>query len=165
MSQLEAMSCKLSLLDGEDTTRSRLMMTEVELENPDRLQNLGKGDRASFNDMLCTAWGLLLRCYTGQDNVSFHFGQGNVDGLASKSAIPRDRQSIFRMEFCEQESLSTCVARAKDSYADNERGVPSLVSTVSDSRSFSASHYQNTHVWVEDASCEDTQDVTIQKVF
>lgn len=165
MSHTEAMSCKLPLLDGEDTSEPRLMVTELEFDNSEILQNFSKGDVVSFNDLLYTAWALLLRCYTGQDNVSFYLRQSNVDHLVPKSAVPRDHQPTFRMAFHDQESLSTCVARAKDGYACNERGGQSLVSTESDSRPFSAAHYQNTHVWVQDATCIDTQDVAVQKVF
>ncbi len=165
MSHTEAMSCKLPLLDGEDTSEPRLMTTALELESAEILQNFSKGNVASFDDMICAAWGLLLRCYTGQDNVSFYFEQDNADDLVSKSAVPRDRQSTFRMAFHEQETLSMCVARAKDGYGESERGGPSLVSTVSDSRSLPSSYYQNTHVRVEDATCKRMQDVAVQKVF
>ncbi|KAL9134631.1 MAG: hypothetical protein Q9175_004183 [Cornicularia normoerica] len=69
------------------------------------------------------------------------------------------------MAFHEHESLSTCVTRAKDSYADNERGSPSLIFTGLDSKSSSASQKQNTHVWVQDATRQGVQDVTVQKIF
>ena len=165
MSDTEAMSCKLPLLDGEATSEPWLMMTELELDSSESLQNFGKGDVVSFNDLLCTAWALLLRCYTGQDNVSFYLRQGNIDHLVSKSAVPRDHQPTFRMAFHDQESLSACVARAKDGYVCNQRGGQSLVSKDPDSRPFSAARYQNTHVWVQDATCIDTQDFAVQKVF
>lgn len=141
------------------------MKTELDLENAGMLQDFCKGDVTSFNDLLCTAWGLLLRCYTGQDNVSFHFGQGSVNDLVSKSAVLRGHWITFRMTLHEQESLSTCVARAKDGYADNEHEGPSLVSTAPDSRTSSVSYHRNTHVWVQDATCKDMQDVAVQKVF
>ena len=162
MSHTEAMSCKLPLLDGEGTSESRLMMTALELESAETVQKFSKGNVASFDDMICAAWGLLLRCYTGQDTISFYFEQGNDDNLVSKSAVPRDRRSTFRVAFHEQDTLSMCVARAKDGYGDSERGGPSLVSTVSSSRSLPS---QNTHVWVEDAMCKRMQDVAVQKVF
>ena len=164
MSYAKAMSCKLPLLDGEDGAEPDLMTTELELVNANRLQNFGKGDVRSLGDILCTAWGLLLRCYTGQDDVSFHYRQGDVDNMASDSSIPHSRRSTFRMTFDEQESLSACIARAQGGYAGNERGGPSLVSTVSNARSPSASRYQNTHVWVRDANCVNSQDAIIQKV-
>lgn len=158
------MSCKLPLLDEEETTKSRLMTAEVELESAERFLNIARGDVVTFKDMLCTAWGLLLRCYTGQDNVSFYFRQGHVDDPVSNSAVPRDSHSTFRMSFHEQESLSLCVARAKDACADAEREGPSLGPPVSDSRSLSASRDQNTHVWIRNATCKDTQDSAVQKV-
>lgn len=165
MSHVEATSCKLPLLDGEDSTAPRLTTTEFEPENAERLQKFDEGDVGSFNDILCTAWGLLLRCYTGQDNVFFHFRQSNVDNVVSNLAVHGDYQSTFQMTFHEQESLSTCISRAKDGYTDDERGGTSLISTASDSRPFSSSHYQNTHVWVQNATRNDMQDVAVQKVL
>lgn len=164
MRHTEEISCNLPLLDGEDNTKPQLLMTELELENADLLQNLGNGDFGTVSDLLCTAWGLLLRCYTGQDRVSFLFRESKVDGLRSDISAPRDRQSLFRMVFDEQESLSTCCARAKDGYACNEWGDPSLVSTGSNPRSFSASTNQNTNLWVQDISCNDARDVAVRKV-
>lgn len=164
MSQTEAITCKIPLLDGEDTTRPQLIETELELENVERLHYLGERDPASFNAVLCTAWGLLLRCYAGQDDVSFHFRQDCVDGSISNSAGPREHQSMFRIKFHEDENLSTCVARAKDGFADDERVGPFVVSTESDSRTFSVSRNQNTSVWVQNATCKVSQDVIVPKV-
>ena len=140
------------------------MVTDLDLDNGEGLHGFSRESAESFKNMLCTTWGLLLRCYTGQGNISFHFHQGNVDESVSNPAAPRGYHSTFRMEFHEQESLSTCVARAKDAYANAERKGPSLVSPESDVRSLSASHEQNTHVWVRSGTQEDTQDGAVQKV-
>ena len=164
MSNSEAASCKLPLLDGEDSTRAHITVAELEPENIGRLQSFGNGDVSSFNDLLCTAWGLLLRCYTGQDDISFHFLQSVADDSVSKSIVPEANQSTFRAVFDEHECLSTCFAKAKDGYAGNKRGSLSLVSTESDSRRFPAVGLQNTYVWVKDSTHTDTQNVAVQKV-
>ena len=160
------MSCKLPLLDGEDTTTTRLTRVESEFQYVDKLQRAGKRDEASLNDLLCTAWGLLLRCYTGQDDISFHFRQNICDDLISNSAVSRLHQSTFRVVFDEHESLLSCFAKAKDSHVDvgSQRGNLSLSSTASDSASFSAADYQNTYVWVHGINCKDTQDIVVGKV-
>ena len=164
MSYSEAASCKLPLLDGEHSTRAQIIVTELEPENIGRLQSFGNGDVSSFNDLLCTAWGLLLRCYTGQDDISFHFLQSVADDSVSKSIVPETNQCTFRAVFDEHESLSTCFAKAKDGYAGNKRGSLPLVSTVSDSRRFPAAGLQNTYVWVKDSTHTDTRNVAVQKV-
>ena len=166
MSHTEAISCKLPLLDGENTTRARLIEIELGLENVERLQDFNKKDPTPFNDLLCIAWGLLLRCYTGQDDISFHFRQNIVGDLVPNPAIPLINQSTFRMVFHEHESLSTCFAKAKVGYAENECGAPSLVPTVSDSSSYSAATHQNTHISVQDSTRKVAQDVVVvQKVL
>lgn len=161
MSHTEATSCKLPLLDGEDITRARLLETELELEDFECLQDFGEKDVTSFNDLLCTAWGLLLRCYTGQDNISFHFRQTIADGLVPTPAVHLRNPSTFRMVFDEHETLSTCFAKAKDGYAGNE----SIVSTVSDSNSSSAAGNQNTYVLVRNSTLKVAQDIVVQKVL
>lgn len=167
MSNTEAMSCKLPLLDGEDTTRPRLTTIEFGLEDEDveSLKNFSMGDAAFFNSVLCTAWGLILRCYTGQDRISFHVLQDNGDKPVIKSTGSGSHRSTFQMEFSEQESLSSCVARAKDGYAINGLGSPSSVATLSDSRSPSASYHQNTHLWVQQDAYEDRHGIVMEKVF
>ena len=164
MSHTEATPCKLPLLDGGETADSRLLTTETELENVGRFQSLGNRDTASFNDLLCTAWGLLLRCFTGQDEISFHFRRNVIDDGVSNRAVPQTFQSMFRMEFDEHDSLATCYAKAKDGYAGKERRQTSLVSTVPDSPSLSATGQQNTYIWIQDAS-NDAQDVAVDKVI
>lgn len=161
MSHTETTSCKLPLLDGEDITKVRLIETEVELEDVECLQKFGEQDVTSFNDLLYTAWGLLLRCYTGQDNISFHFRQIIAGDLLPTPAVYLNSPSTVRMVFDEHETLSTCFAKAKDAYAGNE----SLVSTVSDSNSSSAPSYQNTHISIRDSTRKVTQDIVVQKVL
>ena len=161
MSHTEATPCKLPLLDGEKTTESRLLTTETELEYA---ESLGNRDKASFNPLLCTAWGLLLRCFTGQDEISFHFQHNVINDAVSNPAVPQSFQSMVQLEFNEHDSLATCCAEAKDGYAGNERRQTSLVSTVPDSPSLSATGQQNTYVWVRDAS-DDARDVAVDKVI
>ena len=164
MSHTEATPCKLPLLDGEETPEARLLTTETEFDYAGRFQSLGNRDTASFNNLLCTAWGLLLRCFTGQDEISFHFRHTVIDDGLSNPAISRTFQSMFQVEFDEHDSLATCYAKAKDGYAGNERRQTSLVSTVTDSPSPSATGQQNTYVWVQDVS-DDAQGVAVDKVI
>ena len=165
MAHTEVTSCKLPLLDGEVDAENHPIMTEFKLEDTAIFQNFGKGDVASFNDLLCTAWALLLRCYTGQDNVSFHLRQSSVDDVVSSSDVPRIRESSFRMSFDEHDSLSACISKAKDGYSSNERAELSIGSTVSESASSYAADYQNTYVWIQDVNSNDTQEIAVQKVF
>ena len=161
MSHTQATSCILPLLDGEDISSPRLISTEIELEVGEKFRAVGKSNGSPSNDMLCTAWGLLLRCYTGQDDVSFHFRHGNVEDLISNPAAPSDHHSTFRMVFVEEETLLKCIGKAQDCYADDESGSQPSVSAGSES---SFSQYQNSVVWVQDASRKNTQDTLIRKV-
>ena len=164
MSHTEATPCKLPLLDGDKTTDSRLLTTETTFEVDERFQSLGNRDTASFNQLLCTAWGLLLRCFTGQDEVSFYFQDNVISDAVSNSSLSQMFQSVFQIEFDEHDSLATCYAKAKDGHAGNEPRQTTSVSTVPSSASPSAMGHQNTYVWVQDAG-DNGQDATVDKVF
>ena len=161
MSHTEATSCTLPLLDGEDISKSHLISTVIQLEVGEKFPSFGKSSASPSNDILCTAWGLLLRCYTGQDDVSFHFRHGNIEELRSNPAAPSDHFSTFRMGFSEEDTLLKCIRKAQDCYADDVRGSQPLVSARSES---SSPQYRNSFVWILDALHEDTQDNLIQKV-
>ena len=161
MSHTEATSCTLPLLDGEDISSPHLISAEIELEVGEKFRSFDKGNGSPFNDILCTAWGLLLRCYTGQDDVSFHVRNGNIGKLISSPATPSDHLPTFRMAFADEDTLLKCIRKAQDWYANDVRGRQPLASARSES---SLSQYQNSFVWVQDASCKDTQDTLIQKV-
>lgn len=164
MSHIEATSCRLPLLDGETGTESQHKIIAFELEDTTILHDHGKGDVASLNGLLCTAWGLLLRCFTGQDSVAFQFRQSIIDNVNLTSGVPRIQQSGFQIAFQEHEPLSMCLAKAKDAYAGTEWGRASSVSEMSELRSSTAATHQNTYVHVQDTAHENTQDVVIQKV-
>lgn len=164
MSHTEATSCQLPLLDGGHTTESPHKITTFELEDTNIFHDYSNGDLESLNSLLCTAWGLLLRCFTGQDSVAFQFRRSLIDNAALNAAVPQIQQSVFRMVFQEHETVSTCLAKAKGAYAITEWERQSSVSTTPELRSSTAATHQNTYIQVHDTTYEDTQDVVIHKV-
>ncbi len=151
MSHTEAVTCKLPLLDGERNFESRIIAAEVELQHAGTLQELCAQDRdkANLNDILCTAWGLLLRCYTGQDDIFFQFRQTNSDG---------ERSSAVRMAFHEQESLSTYIERARQGNTEPlELRRPRPPTASSNAHSASGSSDSNTTLWVQEVGSPDGQ--------
>lgn len=117
----KAIPCKIPLLDGDSNIESRPIVADVELDRIDELQRLYQADNASFDALLCTAWGLLLRCYVGQDHISFHFHRKEIRQSGQPLAPSDEHQSIFQIEFNEQEALHTHIKRAKSSNALLER--------------------------------------------
>lgn len=151
MSHIEAVTCKLPLLDGERASTTRIIEARVELQHAGTLQELcaPDNDRAPLNDILCTAWGLLLRCYTGQDDIFFQFRQTSSDG---------DSLSGFRMAFHEQENLSTYIERAREgSTAPREQRLPRPPAATSNADCASGSSYSNTIVWVQEVGSSNAQ--------
>ncbi|KAI4184652.1 MAG: hypothetical protein L6R41_004597 [Letrouitia leprolyta] len=103
--------CKLPLLDGEGKLAPQTLAVDAVSGNVNKnLLELCKQDGAAFNNILFTAWSLLLRCYTGQDSVSFR---------VESSAISANQQSLFQLEVQRQESLLTCLERARKVSTDN----------------------------------------------
>jgi len=74
---------------GNDITAGsrQVASVRVSVEQADRLLALSTTDPDRFGAVLRTAWALLLRCYTGQDDVSFGF-QHSGD-LAGGSTVAR----------------------------------------------------------------------------
>ncbi|KAL9595554.1 MAG: hypothetical protein Q9219_006374, partial [cf. Caloplaca sp. 3 TL-2023] len=107
MSTVENSFCKLSLLDGD--AKSSPQVITVDLVSGDvieKLHQLYGQDRTVFDDVLLTAWSLLLRCYTGQDQISFR---------TRSSITPHHNESLFQMAFQREERLRACLERARTS--------------------------------------------------
>lgn len=102
ISASEAEACKLPLLDGETSGSVRIITTEIGLENAGKLFDVCRRDRLLLYGMTCTAWALLLRCYTGQDRVTFEYRSVNATS------------PLLRMSFDEDETLSKYTERARD---------------------------------------------------
>ena len=107
---------------GSDTGRFSSMT--VELESTTELFSRYERDPKSFSNILCTAWGLLLRAFTGEDQVKFHFRD-------DKDADFADRLALFQATFSAQDSLSVCMQTAETALSSggssdlNEPGVSS----------------------------------------
>ena len=97
-------ACRLPLLDGETSGSAENITTEVRLENASSILNVCRRDKIRFSSTVCTAWALLLRCYTGQDRVTFEYTTDNASATAS----------FLRMDFGEDEILSKHTESARD---------------------------------------------------
>ena len=111
LSVSEAEACKLPLLDGEASGSVEILMTEARLENAGNILDVCRRDRILFSSTACTAWALLLRCYTGQDRVTFEYTSDNANATAS----------LLRMSFGEDEILSKYTESARDAITGIEQ--------------------------------------------
>ena len=130
----QAEICRLPLLDGEAKESAENITTEIELEDADRLSDLCRRDGPFFYGTICTAWALLLRCYTGQDQITFRFDH-NVNATAS----------VLQVVFDENKSLSTHVENATDAISCIKQEELSAQASVDTE---SSSHPANTVVCV-----------------
>ena len=102
VSEVEA--CKLPLLDGETSGPLEIITTVIQLPNARNNLDSCQRDRIQFFSTACTAWALLLRCYTGQDQVTFEYTTDNA------GATP----SLLQMNFGENEILSKYTESARN---------------------------------------------------
>ena len=105
MSSARILTCKIPLLDGESLSPPRVIESELALKNLARLQSILQREEILFERLLCTSWALLLRCYTGQDDVCFQLRRTRSDTLVEKSAN-REHLSIVTMDFEEKQTIS-----------------------------------------------------------
>lgn len=71
-STVNATACAFpKLLETEVEKAERSLSLEIELSSLSALEDIFKNDPAQFNRIVRACWGLVLRCYTGLDTVSF----------------------------------------------------------------------------------------------
>lgn len=101
---------------GPTTRRpNAIASARVSLEQTDTLKLLTDHDPDKFSAVIKTAWALLLRCYTGQDQVSFGFicqnPFTNTIAIDNNSSSQLELATIFHLN--ESTSLGETILRAK----------------------------------------------------
>ncbi|KAI4192889.1 MAG: hypothetical protein LQ346_004104 [Caloplaca aetnensis] len=112
MSSAGSISCILPLLDGDAEASPRVIAVDSVSGDVGDLQKLYREDKAIFDSYVCTAWALLLRCYTGLDLVRFEFfgsASQNEDEMPSE---PGRRWSSVQLALQDDEPLTKIVERA-----------------------------------------------------
>lgn len=146
-----AVVCKLPLLDGEHEPTVRPTMVEVNLECLKKLQQVFEEDEKHLQGLICAAWGLLLRCFTGQDEVCFYLQRSNGTSLSQPSSDSETTRSIVRLSFSEDEKLSDQIPKAQDAIANLEQRPQSHCNTPAKKSSDPACCQANTMVWFQEA--------------
>ena len=114
--------CKLPLLDGNTTSNSRIIAADVESGDIESLRALYSQDEATLVDYLYTAWGLLLRCYTGQNDVAFRVRRHSRGSVNRPSVKPSQSEFTVQLAFQDRASLSACLGTARRSQQSIEPG-------------------------------------------
>ena len=84
----------------------------VQLAHARELVELGHMDLQTRNAVLCAAWSLALRCYSGQDHIRFEL-RNSVGDLASDTTA--DLSSTKYLRFRVPETVFDLIRCAKDS--------------------------------------------------
>ena len=115
-SNVEVVSCKIPLLDGDAKEAKESIVTEVEINQKHRLCEVARVMNGSLEGIICIAWALLLRCYTGQDQVCFELIGDVIEECPAQHEEPGTYTSVFRKGFQREDILSTCVRQASSSH-------------------------------------------------
>ncbi|EAQ90170.1 hypothetical protein CHGG_06789 [Chaetomium globosum CBS 148.51] len=96
----------------------------VDVEQAEKLRELSTTDPDEFATVIQTAWALLLRCYTGQDDVNFEFQRGGGGGTREPT--------VARFLLDDTEAVLRTVEHAKaENFGDLHRVPPRLLRTGS----------------------------------
>ena len=149
---MEYPSCKLPLLDGRADTKIQILTAKVELEDEETIREDPHTDNAALTALICTAWGLLLRCYTGRDDVAFQLRAGDLADRSQGPSAPHLKTQMFAITFDENDTLSTSIKTAKNSYASLRHNPPAKQSNNLGSQFASASQGCNSGIWIHEGS-------------
>ena len=137
-----AENCKLPLLDGNNSKSIESISTEIEIPKAGNVPEGRQGIDRLFHGSICTAWALLLRCFTGQDRITFEYKSNNQSATVS----------LFQMTFDENETLSKHLEKATDAFSYNQikRSIVADAGRI-DEEGSKVSNYVNTTVSVDDS--------------
>jgi hypothetical protein len=107
-------SCQFPCLGrGSGSDQKRPLSVRVELQHPELLQKLFAEDdgKASLVAAVRAAWALVLRTYTGLDQVCFGLGEVGCNNTTGKDG---QRDSVVAHLVSDEVSIAELVQRAKD---------------------------------------------------
>ncbi|KAL9058760.1 MAG: hypothetical protein Q9206_001788, partial [Seirophora lacunosa] len=107
----QTISCKLPLLDGDGKASPQVITVDTASDSVRELQGLYSSNISTFESYLYTAWGLLLRCYTGQDHVCFQLCRTLRVRDSDASAPSPHTVSLLQLALREDETLSDIIRR------------------------------------------------------
>ena len=101
--------CKFPRFETEPFDQRRPLSVDVTLKHKQELQYLLQQDPIMIHCAVSTAWGLVLRCYTGLEDVCFGYQEAaEADSLMGISTT--------RIVFDENESLADLIEKSRADY-------------------------------------------------
>jgi Condensation domain. len=97
---------------GSAGDHERQMSTTLNLQQTKHLQTFVSNSSYDIPQILRAAWALVLRCYTGSDNVCF--GYEEINDLLTGGRNKSDDKFMVRLKLEDDVPLSTVVERAGD---------------------------------------------------
>lgn len=154
-------SCKLPLLDGNVESATRSFKIDVELANIGKYQKAAQQDHPDHETVICTAWALLLRCYTGQDQVCFQIRRKD-DRSSPEDGHLASEQDIFMLNFESQVALGTYLEQARETMNSQGSCITSspLCNTVLWLGGDSSPDHDDTNTHMHDTKSSDPPDVS-----
>ena len=123
----EVPPCHFPRYGSGTNDQEEVLAVDVKLEQLVKLQNLAAAGAGELESVLQTAWALLLRCYTGIDEVCFGYqesrseAQGN--GFANGAGDEVFDMPLVRMSFEDGTQISKSVGMARRAYSQELRSL------------------------------------------
>jgi hypothetical protein len=132
-------ACQFPRLSASGDGPKWPMSLRVNIEHLQQLQQLSGSDEAALPSLLRVAWGLLLQCYTGLDDVCFGYqetGPGTVGQESPRTSGPLNEMHAVRFNVDYMMSVADTLEKAKGEYISVFSCLNSVPSgTTKDSRS------------------------------
>ena len=115
----ESEPCQFPRLGPSVDGPKRSMSLRVHSEHVQRLPQLSASDGAALPSLLRVAWSLLLRCYTGLDDVCFGYqetGLANVGDGNPRISKPLNGMLVARLRVDDTVSVIDTLEKAKREY-------------------------------------------------
>lgn len=96
----DVQNCNLWAAEGDGDGTGRTAFVEIATGPYPRLQEMAKGDGKQLADVLRAAWALVLRFYTGMEEICFGYQQAcpGTDGLVERRFVQVDLEDTTRIE-------------------------------------------------------------------
>lgn len=127
----ESEPCQFPRLGTAMDGPKRPMSFRVDVDHVQLLQQLSLSDEAALPSLLHVAWGLLLRCYTGLDDVCFGYQEA---GLGTAISGPLTGMPLTRFTVDDVVSVADALEKARGEYISGLHYQDSLPGTSGSSR-------------------------------
>ena len=104
----------MPLLDGKPAAEKQLLQSEINGKIAETIRRFHQGDKRLIEEVLCTAWSLVLRFYAGQDHVTFRLVKSEETQQPAGDSSNEQGSHTLSFKFEEDKTLASCLTKTQD---------------------------------------------------